>query len=163
MLASAYISLSERHIVANIQRRVGPSITGGSFGLLQPLMDGFKLVLKECTIPNKSNKFYFILSPVYTFFIALLAWTTVTIDVYSFLFFDSANILVALVALLVVNSYGIIIGSWFSNNKFALLGAIRSISLSVSYGLSITLIFLSPSYITNSLNLREIVVYQQFG
>jgi NADH-quinone oxidoreductase subunit H len=57
ILASAYISLNERHVVAIIQRRVGPSITGGSFGLLQPLVDGLKLLLKEIIIPNKSNKF----------------------------------------------------------------------------------------------------------
>ena len=72
VLSAAFLSLNERHIVATIQRRIGPSITGGTFGILQPLMDGLKLILKEITYPNKSLKFIFQLSPIYTFFIALL-------------------------------------------------------------------------------------------
>lgn len=72
VLTAAFLSLNERHIVATIQRRIGPSITGGSFGLVQPLMDGLKLILKELTYPNKSKKFIFQLSPIFTFFLALL-------------------------------------------------------------------------------------------
>ena len=71
VLAAAFLSLNERHIVATIQRRIGPSITGGTFGLFQPLMDGLKLILKELTYPNKSNKFIFQLSPIFTFFVSL--------------------------------------------------------------------------------------------
>ncbi len=73
ILASAYISLNERHIVATIQRRQGPSIVGGSYALLQPLVDGLKLLLKEITYPNKSNKFWFLFGPIFTFYIALIS------------------------------------------------------------------------------------------
>lgn len=72
VLAAAFLSLNERHIVATIQRRIGPSITGGTFGLFQPLMDGLKLILKELTYPNKSKKFIFQFSPIFTFALALL-------------------------------------------------------------------------------------------
>lgn len=163
ILASAYVSLNERHIVAIIQRRVGPSITGGSFGLLQPLMDGLKLLLKEVIIPNKSNTFWFLFGPIYTFYISLIVWSLITIDIYFYIFIDSTYLTLALISLFVINSHGIIISAWFSNNKFGLLGALRSVSLSVSYGLSLTLIFLGPCFISSSYNLREISISQQGG
>ena len=163
VLTAAFLSLNERHIVATIQRRIGPSITGGSFGLVQPLMDGLKLILKELTYPNKSKKFIFQLSPIFTFFLALLTWLFINIDIYSFIFFDNNYSLLAIITLLVINSYGIIIGSWFSNNKFAVFGAMRSIALSVSYGLSITLIFITPCLIGGSFNMRELSHFQQSG
>ena len=81
----------------------------------------------------------------------------------SFILFDNSYILLILIAFLVINSYGIIIGSWYSNNKFAFIGAIRSIALSISYGLSLSLIFLSPCYLASSFNLREIIIMQQTG
>ena len=163
VLCAAFLSLNERHIVATIQRRIGPSITGGTFGILQPLMDGLKLILKELTYPNKANKFIFQFSPIFTFFIALMTWSFISIDIYSFIFFDNSYALLAVVALLVINSYGIILGSWYSNNKFAMIGALRSIALSISYGLSITLIFLTPCLLTGSFNMREVVHFQQSG
>ena len=163
ILAAAFLSLNERHIVATIQRRIGPSITGGTFGLFQPLMDGFKLILKELTYPNKSRHFIFQLSPIYTFFVALLTWSLISIDIYMFIFFDNFYGLIAVIALLVINSFGIIFGSWYSNNKFAMVGALRSIALSASYGLSITLIFLAPCFLSSSFNMREIAHFQQSG
>lgn len=163
VMTAAFLSLNERHIVATIQRRVGPSITGGTFGLLQPLMDGLKLITKESSYPNKANKFIFQLSPIFTFFLALFTWSFISLDIYSFILFDANYSLIAIVALLVINSYGIIFGSWLSNSKFAMLGAMRSIALSVSYGLSLTLVFLVPCFLAGSFNLREIVHFQQSG
>lgn len=163
ILSSAFLSLNERHIVASIQRRIGPSITGGTFGLFQPLVDGLKLILKENIYPNKSNKFIFQLSPIFTFFLSLLTWTFISLDIYSYILFDCSFTLIIIVALLVINSYGILIGSWFSNNKFAMVGALRSIALSISYGLSLTLIFLTPCYLVGSFNLRDIIHFQQSG
>ena len=72
VLAAAFLSLNERHIVATIQRRIGPSVTGGTFGLIQPLMDGLKLILKELSYPNKSKHFVFQFSPIFTFLLSLL-------------------------------------------------------------------------------------------
>ena len=162
ILASAFISISERHIVASIQRRTGPSIIGGSFGLLQPLADGLKLILKEYLAPNKSKKFWFYIGPIYTFFLALLIWANFNIDYVSSIFFNGDYLLLNLIAFLVINSYGIIISVIYSTNKFALIGGIRSIALSVSYGLSLSLIFLSPCYLAGSFNLHEILAMQQY-
>lgn len=161
ILGSAYLSLIERHIVAIVQRRVGPSITGGSFGLLQPLMDGLKLLLKEISIPSKAQKFLFFFGPFFTFIVTLLAWSLVDFDPYWSPFMKIEHNLLGVITLLVISSFGILISSWFSNNKFAMLSAIRSISLSISYGLSLTLIFLTPCYLSNSFNLTEIIFHQQ--
>ena len=86
-----------------------------------------------------------------------------SVDVYSFIFFDSFYGLITIIALLVINSFGIIFGSWYSNNKFAMIGALRSIALSASYGLSITLIFLSPCFLSSAFNIREVAHFQQSG
>jgi NADH-quinone oxidoreductase subunit H len=118
-------------------------------------------LLKEIIIPNKSNKFWFLFGPIFTFYIALLTWSLIPIDIYSHLFFNTPSVIILLIALFAISSHGIIISAWFSNNKFGLLGAIRSLALAISYGLSISLIFFGPCYLSSSFNLQVIALDQQ--
>ena len=123
LLSIAFVTLLERKILALIQRRQGPNVVG-VFGLLQPLGDGFKLLVKEIISPSSSNSFLFILAPFISFYISLIGWGVIPFGEKAVL----ANIDAGVLYLLTVSSlgvYGIIISGWSSNSKFAFLGALR--------------------------------------
>ncbi len=157
--AVAYVTLMERRVIAAIQLRKGPNVVG-AFGLLQPLADGLKLMIKEVILPTNANKILFLLAPFITFFLALVAWAVVPFSQT----FVIANINVGVMYLLATSSlgvYGIIIAGWASNSKYAFLGAIRSSAQMISYEVSIGLIIITVVLCAGSLNLTEIVLAQQ--
>jgi NADH-quinone oxidoreductase subunit H len=162
ILEIGYLSLLERQVVAVIQQRVGPSFTGGLGALLQPLADGFKLLIKEIILPSKSRLFLFLLAPVYTitFTIALWAGVPISSNPSALVINKEFGVLLLLVTLLLAN-YGPIVGGWASNNKYALIGAYRAIALSGSYGITIGLVLLMPLLASQSFNIFEIVHYQK--
>lgn len=159
LISVAYFTLAERKILGAIQRRRGPNVIG-TFGLLQPLSDGFKLLVKETVLPSNANKFLFILSPIITFVISLMGWAIIPYDKYSML----ADINIGVLYLFAISSlgvYGIIMSGWSSNSKYAFLGALRSAAQMVSYEVSIGFIITTIVVCCGSFNLQTIIESQK--
>ena len=159
LISVAYFTLAERKILGTMQRRRGPNVVG-VYGLLQPLSDGFKLLVKETIIPSNANKFIFIISPIITFVVSLMGWAIIPFDKYSML----AEINIGVLYLFAVSSlgvYGIIMSGWSSNSKYAFLGALRSAAQMVSYEVSIGFIIITIVTCSGSFNLQAIIESQK--
>jgi NADH-quinone oxidoreductase subunit H len=157
----AYLTWIERKIHGAIHLRKGPNVVG-PLGLLQPLADGLKLLLKETIIPSQANKFLFFLAPSITFVIAIIAWAVIPVG--EGLVFVNINFgALYLLAVSSLGVYGIIIAGWASNSQYSFLGAIRSSSQMISYELSMGLIVLSVVLFVGSFNLTDIVLFQKEG
>ena len=163
MLAVAYLTLWERKVIGWIQVRLGPNRVG-PMGLLQPIADGLKLLLKEIIIPSGANKFLFVLAPVMAIMPALAAWAVVPFSPELVL----SNIDASLLYILAITSmgvYGVIIAGWASNSKYAFLGAMRSAAQIVSYEIAMGFALVGVLMAAQSLNLGDIVQGQagRFG
>ena len=155
----AYLTLTERRVIAWMQLRRGPNVVG-PFGLLQPIADAIKLMNKEVIIPAKADKFLFLLAPCITFICSLVAWAVIPFGTWPAM----ANINVGVLYILAISSlgiYGIIIAGWASNSKYAFLGAIRSAAQMISYEICISMAIVCVLLATGSLNLTTIVLAQQ--
>ncbi len=159
LISVAYFTLAERKILGAIQRRRGPNVIG-AYGLLQPLSDGFKLLVKETVLPSNSNTIIFVFSPILTFVISLMGWGVIPYDKYSILSEMNIGVLY-LLAISSLGVYGIIMSGWSSNSKYAFLGALRSTAQMVSYEVSIGFIIITVAVCCGSFNLQEIVEYQR--
>ena len=159
LVSVAMIVWLDRRVWAFVQKRQGPNVVG-PFGLLQSLADALKYIFKEIIIPSSSNKVIFILAPIVTMTLALIAWAVIPFSATQVL----ANINVGILYLFAVSSlgvYGIIMGGWASNSKYPFLGAIRSAAQMVSYEVSIGIIIVNVLLCVGSLNLNDIVIAQQ--
>jgi NADH-quinone oxidoreductase subunit H len=161
LVAVAYMTYADRKIWGAIQLRRGPNVVG-PFGLLQPLADGLKLLLKETIIPSGANRVLFILAPMITFVTALIAWAVVPFD-EGWVISDINVGILYLFAISSLGVYGIIIAGWASNSKYAFLGALRSAAQMVSYEVSIGFVLITVLLCAGSLNLSDIVRAQGGG
>ena len=159
LVSVAMIVWLDRRVWAFVQKRRGPNVVG-PFGLLQSLADALKYIFKEIIIPSSSNKVIFILAPIVTMTLALIAWAVIPFSESQVL----ADINVGILYIFAVSSlgvYGIIMGGWASNSKYPFLGAIRSAAQMVSYEVSIGVIIINVLLCVGSLNLNDIVTAQQ--
>ena len=159
LVSVALIVWLDRRVWAFVQKRKGPNVVG-PFGLLQTLADALKYIFKEIIIPASSNKVIFILAPIITLTLSLIAWAVIPFSSEMVL----SNINVGILYLFAVSSlgvYGIIMGGWASNSKYPFLGAIRSAAQMVSYEVSIGIIIVNVLLCVGSLNLSEIVLAQE--
>ena len=158
LIFTAYILLADRKIWAAVQVRRGPNVVG-PFGLLQSFADLLKFLLKEPMVPASSDKIVFLLAPLVTTTLALSAWAVIPLDAGWAL----ANINVGVLYIFAISSlgvYGIIMGGWASNSKYAFLGALRSAAQMVSYEVSIGFVIITVLLCVGSLNLSDIVTAQ---
>ena len=164
----AYLTLFERRVLARMQVRIGPN-RAGPWGLLQPVADGVKLIFKEELIPDKADKLVFIMAPIITVVPALVVLAVlpfgpaVTIggrEIYLGLA-DGINVgVLYILAIASIAVYGITLAGWSSNNKYALMGGLRSAAQMVSYELALGLSFIGPILLANSMSMRDIVEAQ---
>jgi NADH-quinone oxidoreductase subunit H len=159
LIGVAYLTYAERKVLAAMQLRRGPNIVG-PFGLFQPFADAIKLMMKETIVPTGSNRILFLMAPMLTFALALIAWAVIPFGEGLVL----ADINVGVLYLFAISSlgvYGIIIAGWASNSKYAFLGALRSAAQMVSYEVSIGFVIITVLLCVGSLNLSEVVRAQQ--
>ena len=159
LLSVAMIVWLDRRVWGLVQKRRGPNVVG-PFGLFQTLADALKYIFKEIIIPASANKTVFILAPIVTMTLALVAWAVIPMSQNLVL----ADINVGILYLFAISSlgvYGIIMGGWASNSKYPFLGAIRSAAQMVSYEVSIGIIIINVLLCVGSLNLNDIVIAQK--
>jgi len=159
LVSVAMIVWLDRRVWGLVQKRKGPNVVG-PFGLLQTVADALKYIFKEIIIPSSANKTVFILAPIVTMTLALVAWAVIPMSED----FVLADINVGILYLFAVSSlgvYGIIMGGWASNSKYPFLGAIRSAAQMVSYEVSIGIIIINVLLCVGSLNLKDIVLAQK--
>ncbi len=159
LVGVAYLTYAERKVIAAMHLRRGPNVVG-PYGLLQPLADGMKLFFKETVIPSGANRVVFVMAPMITFSLALVAWAVIPLGEGLVV----ADINVGILYLFAISSlgvYGILMAGWASNSKYAFLGALRSAAQMVSYEVSMGFIIITVLIVAGSLNLSDIVNAQK--
>ena len=159
LISVAYLTLAERKVMAAMQMRIGPNVVG-PFGLMQPFADALKMLTKETIIPTGANRILFIVAPLLTMTLAMIAWAVIPVNEG----WAIADINVGVLYLFAISSlgvYGIVIAGWASNSKYAFLGALRSAAQMVSYEISMGFVMVTVLLCAGSLNLTDIVMAQQ--
>jgi NADH-quinone oxidoreductase subunit H len=159
LIAVAYFTWFERKVLAAMHLRMGPNVVG-PWGLLQPFADAVKMLVKETILPTNANKVVFLIAPILTFVLALVAWAVIPFG--EGLVVSDINVgILYLFAISSLGVYGIIMAGWASNSRYAFLGALRSAAQMVSYEVSIGFVMITVLMVVGSLNLSDIVMAQQ--
>ena len=159
LIAVAYLTLAERRVIGLMQLRRGPNVVG-PFGLFQPFADALKLLSKETILPSGASKVVFVIAPMLTFILSLIAWAVIPFGEGLVI----ADVNVGILYLFAVSSlgvYGVIMAGWSSNSKYPFLGAMRSAAQMISYEVSLGLVIITVIMAAGSLNLTEIVEAQR--
>jgi NADH-quinone oxidoreductase subunit H len=159
LLGMAYLTYAERRVLGFMHSRLGPNRVG-PYGLLQPIADALKLIMKESILPQASNSILFNTAPVIAFTTSIAIWGLLPISPEAF-FVQSDIGLLILLALSSLGVYGIIIAGWASNSKYALLGSLRSTAQVLSYEIAMGITFVGVLIVSGSMNLNEIILGQQ--
>ena len=158
LLAIAYFTLYERHVLAALQRRQGPNVVG-FYGLFQPLADGLKLFVKESILPKSANTFIFLRSPIFTFGLAITGWIVFPLREGAFLV-DFRLGLLFIFAISSLSVHSVIMAGWSSNSKYAFLGGLRSAAQRISYEVALGSTLISLILIAGTANFSTIVEVQ---
>jgi NADH-quinone oxidoreductase subunit H len=161
LLCVAYLTFWERKVIGWMQVRIGPNRVG-PWGLIQPIADGVKLMLKEIVIPTGSDKAVFLIAPMFAFAPALAAWAVIPFNDTMVLANVNASMLY-IMGITSIGVYGIILSGWASNSKYAFLGGMRSAAQMISYEVAMGLSLVVVLMVSNSLNLGDIVKSQGQG
>ena len=159
LIGVAYLTLAERRVIGFMQLRKGPNVVG-PFGLFQPFADALKLIAKETILPAGADKVVFMIAPILTFVLAVVAWAVIPFG--EGLVISDINVgILYLFAISSLGVYGVIMAGWASNSKYAFLGALRSAAQMVSYEVSMGLVIINVLLCVGSLNLSAIVEAQK--